>query len=121
MTWQAILNLALQFLFWIGFASAMVLLISLVFLVATFLVSTALYIIPWKQSKINLKQIAEIKTEQRIYLDEYQFAIASEHHNKVIENKVSTVKDLDHKIRKRSAKLKSLEAEIEKKESTKKK
>lgn len=121
MTWNNTLNLALHILFWIAFASAMILLIKGVFFLAIFIFATAVYLIPSKQQKINLKEISEIKTQQRIYLDEYQFAIASEHHNKLIHDKASTVKDLDSKIRKRSAQLKSLNAEIERNEQTKKK
>lgn len=89
--------------------------VALIFLVAMFLIATAAYVFPAKQVKIDLKKIAETEIESRIYLDEYQFTIANQHWQEKIDNKASTVKDLDNKIRKKSAELKSITAAVESK------
>lgn len=87
----------------------------LIFLLVVFIFSTAMYIFPAKQIKYDLKQITENEIESRIYLDEYQFTIANQHWQEKIDNKASTVKDLDNKIRKKSAELKSITAAVESK------
>ncbi|CCV64330.1 hypothetical protein BN85407530 [Alteracholeplasma palmae J233] len=121
MTWSEILNISGQVIFWIALVALSVLLLKLVFLVAVFLFATAIYIIPWKQTKIDLRAISETKIEQRIYLDEYQFTIASEQHRKELEEKVKVIKDVESKIRKRAAELKSITAQIERVENGDKK
>lgn len=87
----------------------------ILFLLVVFIFATAMYIFPAKQIKHDLKQITENEIESRIYLDEYKFTIANQHWQEKIDAKVSTIKELDSKIRKKSAELKSITAAIESK------
>lgn len=94
---------------------------AIVFLLSVFLIASALYIFPAKQVKIDLKKIAEKEIESRIYLDEYQFTIANQHWQEKIDAKVKAERDLNDKIRKKAAELKSITAAVERAPKTSKK
>lgn len=107
------LQLFLNIMWWFGVISIVLILGTFAILLSIFFIASAMYIIPSKQRKIDLKAIAEIKVQQRIYLDEYQFTIANAQHQKVIDEKEKREKEIDSNIRKKSAELKSITAQVD--------
>lgn len=116
------LNLFIIILWWAGTILGIALVASLVFALVMFLIACGLYVIPYFQSKVDLKSIASEKYENRIYIDEAKYIIADKELQEKVDEKQAYIKELESDIRKVAAEKKSVlaEAEREKKAAEKK-
>jgi len=102
MDWDQLLDVSKTLLLCCG----VFLIICVAILIGIWLLATALYVIPAKQRKINLKDTMHIKNEQRIYLDEYQYTIANKKLNDEIEQ-------LENQKQSKRKEIKELKKELE--------
>lgn len=113
-------NLFISIIWWTGTILGIGIAASLIFALLMFLIACGLYVIPYFQSKIDLKSISSEKYENRIYITESKYIIADDELQKQIDEKQRYKDQLQSDIRKLAAEKSSLEAAEKRNEKVKK-
>lgn len=113
------MEIFLKYIGIIGQVGLLIIAISIMIMIAIMIITTALYIPVQKAIKYNLKEAEHYTEEQRIYLDRYKYVVEDNDLNAKLKEKESYLNELQDKIRKAAAELKSKEAELEKKNKKK--
>lgn len=115
------IDLFINILWWAGTIVGIAVIASLIFSLVMFLIACGLYVIPYFQSKIDLKTIASDKFQNKIYIDEAKYIIADNELQEKVNAKLKNIDELNDDIRKLAAQKKSLTADLEKAEKKTKK
>lgn len=105
------LGLFITIMWWLGTVVSILIVGALVYPLIMFLIACGMYVIPYFQSKIDLKSIASEKYENRIYITKAEYIIADDELQKEIDKKVKYRDEIQNDIRKLAANKSSLEAE----------